>query len=365
MATCGQAIAPNSRSSGPGLALLAPAADRYVRQISGGNPIVRRFSRAIVAVFTVATVALSLLPVSFAAEMQQSAKTYRIGLLTAGAAETLRQSLRELGYIDGRNVVLEIRETEGRAERLDDLASELARLKVDVIVATYPAAVFSAKRATATIPIVMVNTPDPVQLGLVASLARPGGNITGLTTLSVDLSVKQLELLKEAVPRASRIAVLWNPDNPWHPVTVKGLREGGRSLGVQLQTLQVRGPSEFDNAFQAMTRERARAVLVLADPMTFVHRTRLANLAVKHRLPLMGGPRGYTEAGGLMSYWADGTELSRRAASYVDRILKGARPDDLPIEQPTKYELVVNLKTAKALALTIPPSLLLLATVIE
>jgi len=158
---------------------------------------------------------------------------------------------------------------------------------------------------------------------------------------------------------------LWNPDNPWHPLVVKGLRDENRSPGVQLQILGIRGPEEFDNAFQAMIRERSRAVLVLADPMTFTHRSRLVDLAAKHRLPLMGGPRGYTEAGGLMSYWADETELFRRAAGYVDRILKGANPEGLPIEQPTKYELVVNLKTAKALALTIPPSLLLRATVIE
>jgi putative ABC transport system substrate-binding protein len=290
--------------------------------------------------------------------MQQSAKIYRIGVLTVESPVTLRQSLRDLGYIEGRNVVLEIRDTEGRPERVNDLAFELAHLKVDVIVATYPAAVFSAKRATASIPIVMVHTPDPVQLGLVASLARPGGNITGLTSLSVDLSVKQLELLKEAVPRASRIAVLWNPDNPWHPLVVKGLREESRSLRVRLQILEIRGPNEFDNAFRAMIKERARAVLVLADPMTFAHRSRLADLAAKHHLPLMGGPRGYTEAGGLMSYWADETELFQRAASYVDKILKGAKPDGLPIEQPTKYQLVVNLKTAKALGLTIPQTLL-------
>jgi ABC-type uncharacterized transport system substrate-binding protein len=238
-------------------------------------------------------------------------------------------------------------------------------LKVDVIVATNPAAVFGAKRATATIPIVMVNTPDPVELGLVASLARPGGNITGTTSLSVELSLKQLEILKEAVPRASRIAVVWNPDNPWRPITMKGLREGGRSLDVQLQPLPVRGPHEFDNAFQAMIKGRAAAVLILADPMTYFHRRRLADLAIKHRLPLMGSLREYAEAGSLMSYWADGPELFRRVASYVDRILKGARPGDLPVEQPTKYELVVNLKTAKALALTIPPALLLRATVIE
>jgi putative ABC transport system substrate-binding protein len=325
---------------------------------------VRRFARAIIAAFTVAVGILGSLPVSFTAAMQQPARTYRVGVLTTAAPDRLRESLSELGYTEGRNLVLEIRETKGRSELVDDFAIELARLKVDVIVATNPAAVFGAKRATTTIPIVMVHTPDPVELGLVASLARPGGNITGMTSLSVDLTIKQLELLKEAVPRALRIAVLWNADNPWHPVAVKGLREGGRSLGVQLQMLEVRGSDAFESAFRAMIRERAQAVLVLADPMTFAHRRRLADLAARHRLPLMGSLSEYAEAGGLMSYWADGTELFRRAASYVDKILKGARPGDLPIEQPTKYELVVNLKTAKALALTIPPSLLLRATTV-
>jgi len=291
----------------------------------------------------------------------------RVGIITAdlGSLETLRQSLRDLGYVEGRNVRLEVRDTEGKPERANDLALELARLNVNVIVATNPAAVFGAKRATATIPIVMVHTPDPVQLGLVSSLAHPGGNITGTTTLSRELSIKQLELLKEAVPRASRIAVLSNPDNPWHPLVVKDLRSENRLPGVQVQILEVRRPNEFDRAFQAMTRERADGVLVLADPMTFTHRNRLTDLAAKHRLPLMSGPRGYTEAGGLMSYWADELELSRRAASYVDKILKGTPPDSLPIEQPTQYELVLNLKTARALALTIQPSLLLRATVIE
>jgi len=326
---------------------------------------VRRLSWALGARSTVATIIVVLFPVVFAAALQNPTKIHRIGVLATSVPEGLRESMRELGYIEGRNVVLEIRETEGRAGRIDDLARELAGLKVDVIVATNPAAVLGAKRATATIPIVMVNTPDPVQLGLVVSLARPGGNITGTTSLSVELSMKQLEILKEAVPRASRIAVVWNPDNPWHPITMKGLREGGRSLDVQLQPLPVRDPHEFENAFQAMIKERAAAVLILADPMTYYHRRRLADLAVKHRLPLMGSLREYAEAGSLMSYWADGPELYRRVASYVDRILKGARPGDLPVEQPTKYELVVNLKTAKSLALTIPPALLLRATVIE
>ncbi len=324
----------------------------------------RRLPWAIVARVTVTAVIVALFPV-VAAALQHSTKIHRIGVLATSLPEGLRESMRELGYIEGQNVVLEIRETQGSAQRVDDLARDLARVKVDVIVATNPAAVFAAKRATATIPIVMVNTPDPVPLGLVASLARPGGNITGTTSLSVELSLKQLELLKEAVPQASRIAVVWNPDNPWHPITIKGLQEGSRSLDVHVQPLRVRGPQEFDNAFQAMIRERAAAVLILADPMTYFHRKRLADLAVKHRLPLMGSLREYAEAGSLMSYWADGPELFRRVASYVDRILKGARPGDLPVEQPTKYELVVNLKTAKTLAVTIPPALLLRATVIE
>jgi len=288
----------------------------------------------------------------------QQVKTKRIGVLTAGSTEPFRQSLLELGYVEGQNVALEVRETEGKSERLDEFAFELARLKVDVIVAMYPAAVFSARRASATIPIVMVNTPDPIDLGLVVSLARPGGNITGTTSLSVDLSLKQLDLLKEAVPQASRIAVVWNPDNPWHPVTVKGLQGRGRSLGVQLHFLPVRGPDEFDKAYQAVLTKRAQGILVLADPMTFAHRRQLARLAVKHGLPAMGSLRDYAEAGSPMSYWADGTDLVRRAASYVDKILKGAKPGDLPIEQPTKFELVINLKTAKALGLTIPQSLL-------
>ncbi len=227
-----------------------------------------------------------------------------------------------------------------------------------MIVAANPAATFAAKRSTVSIPIVMVNTPDPVQLGLVVSLGRPGGNVTGTTSLSADLSIKQLELLKEAVPRAARIAVLWNPSNPWHPLALKGVEVAARSLAVQSQVLEVRGPEALDDAFAAMTRERTGAVLILADPMMSFHRTRLVDLAAKRRLPTMYGLRQYVDAGGLMSYWANQADLYRRVASYVDRILKGAKPSDLPIEQPTRFELVINLKTAKALGLTIPQSLL-------
>ena len=288
----------------------------------------------------------------------QSVKIHRIGVLTVGSTEPFRERLRELGYVEGQNMVLEVRETGGKAEHLDALASELARLKVDVIVAIYPAAVFSARRATSTIPIVMVNAPDPVDLGLVASLGHPGGNITGVTSLSVDLSLKQLELLTEAVPHASRIAVLWNQDNPWHPITVRGLEGRSRSLGIQLRFVPVRRPDELGNAYQTMVSNRVQAVLVLADPMTFAQRRTLASLAMKHRLPYMGSLREYADAGCLLSYWAEGNDLVRRAASYVDRILKGAKPGDLPIELPTKFDLVVNLKTAAALGLTMPLSLL-------
>jgi putative ABC transport system substrate-binding protein len=204
----------------------------------------------------------------------------------------------------------------------------------------------------------MMHTPDPVEMGFVASLARPGGNITGVTTLSAELSIKQLALLKEAIPRMSRVAILWNSDNPWHPATVKALQDRSGPLGLQLQVLEVRNPDAFGGAFQAMTTQRTQAVLVLADPMTFFHRRRLAELAIQHRLPMMGGLPDYAEAGSLMSFWADTADVFRRAASYVDRILKGAKPGDLPIEQPTKFEFVANLKTARQLGFTIPQSIL-------
>jgi len=303
----------------------------------------------------------ALLAAPIGLRAQSRTKPYRVGLLAGSNDRNLQHSLSELGYVEGRDIIFEVRDAEGKLEQLDDLALDLVRLKVDVIVAPNPPAVLSVKRATATIPIVMMNTPDPVQLGFVASLARPGGNITGVTTLTVDLSIKQLQLLKQAIPRASRIALLWNPDNPWHPLAVKQLRASSKSLGLILEVLKVRGPDAFDSAFQAMVTERAEAVLVLADPMTYAHRLQLADLAIAHRLPMMSGLREYAMAGSLMSYWADRTDLYRRVASYVDRILKGARPSDLPIEQPTKFEFVVNLKTAKILGITIPQSVLLRA----
>jgi len=300
-----------------------------------------------------------LLAAPLAASAQQAAKVFRVGALGVGAPELLRQSLREVRYVEGQNLAVEWRDAEGKPERFGDLAAELVRLKVDVIVAGNPAATFAAKKATASIPIVMVNTPDPVQLGLVVSLGRPGGNITGTTTLSADLSSKQLEFLKEAVPQAGRIAVLWNRSNPWHSFALKGVETGARSLAVQLQILEVHGAGEFDGAFAAMTSKRAGAILILADPLFFFHRARLADLAAKRGLPaISGGSKGFVDAGGLMYYWANQADLYQRVASYVDRIHKGAKPRDLPIEQPTRFELVINLKTAKALGLTIPPSLL-------
>jgi len=236
-----------------------------------------------------------------------------------------------------------------------------------VILATYPGAVIAAKRATTTIPIVMVNTPDPVELGLVASLARPGGNVTGTTSLSVDVSLKQLEILKEAVPSASRIAVVWNPRSPWHPFAVAGLRSQNRLAGVQLHFVGIRSPDEIQGSIAALVKERADAVMILADPMLMapVNRSRLVELLNLNRLPSIGGLRSYSEAGGLLSFWAEEAELYRRVAGYVDKILKGASPDRLPIEQPNLYELVVNLKTAKALGQRIPSSVLLRATVLE
>ena len=292
---------------------------------------------------------------------QPAAKPYRVGVLGSGSNKILQQSLNALGYLEGRDFILEVRNPEGKPELLDALASDLVRIRVDVIIASNPNAVFSAKRATSTIPIVMMHTPDPVQLGLVSSFTRPGGNITGVTTLSADMSIKQLELLKDAIPRASRIALLWNPENPWHPATVKALQARSEPLGVQIQALEVRSPEGIDRAFRSMTTAQSQAVLVLADPMTFFNRRQLAELAIRHRLPMMGSLADYADAGSIMSYWADAGDVQRRAASYVDRLFKGAKPGDLPIEQPTKFELVLNLKTAKALGITLPRSILLRA----
>ena len=299
-----------------------------------------------------------------AAQAQQAGKVYRIGFLWESPAvypdaiEGFRRTLRDLGWVEGKNVAIEYRWAEGRYDRLHDLAEELVRLKVDVIVAPSSVYAEAAKRATSTIPIVFVVHADPIGSGHVASLARPGGNITGLTIIMTETNVKALELLKEAVPGLSRVAVLWNPATPSHGPGLKAVEVAGRALGLQLQSVPVRSATEFDSAFLAIVRERAGGVLVLSTPLFIAGGRQLAELAIKHKLPTMFGPRENAETGGLLSYGPDRADLFRRAATYVDKILKSAKPADLPVQQATKFELVINMKTAKALGLTIPPSVL-------
>ncbi len=303
----------------------------------------------------------------FTAEAQQAAKIARIGYLVLNLAanphltEAFRQGLRDLGYVEGRNVVIEYRDAEGKFERLPALAAELVALKVDIIMTGGTPAPLAAMQATRTIPIVFAAAADPVGSGIVTSLGRPGGNVTGLSALSPELVGKWLEQLKQAVPGVSRVAVLWHPGG--YPERtekniLKGAEVAGRALGLRLQFVEARGPADFDRAFSEMTRERAGALTVLATSMLLTERRRLVDLAAKNRLPAVYTSREFVDAGGLMAYGPNFADLFRRAATYVDRILKGAKPGDLPVEQPTKFELVINLKTAKALGLTIPPSLL-------
>ena len=319
----------------------------------------------------IVTLAMGLLVVPLAVEAQRAGKVYRIGVLgntpPATSPETLRiweaflQGLRERDWVEGQNIVFERRFAEGRAERFPDLAAELVRLKVDIIVASATPGSLAAKRATTTIPIVMAVIYDPVGSGLVASLARPGGNVTGVSWLGPELSAKRLELLKEAVPVISRVAVLWNPSNPAQTLAVRDMQTVAPRLGVTLQFREVRSPNDFDSAFTAMTRNRPDALFTASDPLNFVERTRILEFAAKSRLPAIYDWREFVDLGGLMAYGANLSDLYRTVATYVDKILKGAKPADLPVEQPTKFELVINLKTAKALGLTIPPSVLIRA----
>jgi putative ABC transport system substrate-binding protein len=311
--------------------------------------------------------AAALLVAPLAAEAQQVGKVYRIGYLHAGGRvpfttmmDAFKDALRELGYVEGKNLIIDYRFAEGRYDRLPDLAAELVRLKVDIIVTNPTPATVAAKNATETIPIIMISgSVDPVGLGLVASLARPGGNVTGLSYgASPEIFSKGLELLKETVPKVHRVAILSNPGSPIQPLIIRELIVAGRSLGVQLQLLEVRDPKEFDGAFAAMVKEHAGALLVVGDALFNLHGARLADLAARSRLPAAYGTRDLVQAGGLMSYGPSIRDLHRRGAVYVDKILRGAKPADLPVEQPTKFELVINLKTAKTLGLTIPPSLL-------
>jgi len=315
--------------------------------------------RAFIGTLTLGVVAAPLAP-----EAQAPVKVPRIGFLSPLSRaddpriEAFLQGLRDLGYVDGRTIAIEYRFAEGRPERLPALAAELVRLKVDVIVTAAPAATEAAKRTTGTIPIVFGVSGDPVAVGLVASLARPGGNITGLASIAPEVVGKQLELLKEVAPKISRVAILLNPSNPGHPVVLRQAEAAARALGMQLHTAQARTPPEIDAAFAGMRGQRADGVLVVRDALVLARRTQIAALAAKSRLPAVYGFRENAEAGGLMAYGANVPLMYRRAATYVDKILKGAKPADLPVEQPTKFELVINLKTAKALGLTIPPSLL-------
>jgi putative ABC transport system substrate-binding protein len=319
-------------------------------------------------VLVTTTLAFVILLAPLPADAQQPAKVRQIGYLGGGVSsanvhlvEGFRQGLRELGWVESQNIAIAYRWAEGRYDQLPDLAVELVRLKVDVIVTAGTAGSLAAKQATKTIPIVMVSVGDPVGSGLVASLARPGGNITGTAFMSTEVKPKLLDLLKQAVPGATRVAVLWKPTNPSHGLALRTVEVVAQSLRVQLQLLEAEGPDEFDRAFAAMTRERAEALIVLLDTVFREQRTRIVDLAAKSRLPAIYEGREFVDAGGLMAYGPSVPDLFRRAATYVDKILKGAKPADLPVEQPTKFELFINLKTAKALGLTIPQTILIRA----
>lgn len=307
--------------------------------------------------------------VSLAADAQQAGRVYRIGYLSIGSAsgtytrplEAFRQGLRELGWVEGRNLLIEYRYAEGQADRLPTLADELVRLKVDLIVASPTPSALAARQATRTIPIVGMSLTEPVEVGLVPSLARPGGNVTGIT-YGVDTEIfgKQLQLLKEVVPNVRRVAVLTHPASggPSWALRMESVKRAARTLGMPLQILEVHEPSDFDAAFAAMAKEHAGALLVSGDALFFVHRARLSDLALKNGLPSMSTQAQWVEAGGLMSYAPSFPDLWMRAATYVDKILRGAKPGDLPIEQPAKFELVINLRTARELGITVPQSML-------
>jgi putative ABC transport system substrate-binding protein len=310
------------------------------------------------------TVAGGLLAAPLAAEAQTAGKVYNIGYLGLGSSfagpnrTAFNRGLQEHGWIEGQNFVLTARFAQFKSDRLRELVAELVQRKVDVIVVSTAEAALAAKHGTSTIPIVAADPADAVAIGLVASLARPGGNVTGLSYLGTELIAKQMGLLKEAVPNLSRVAALSNPANPTHAPRLRAAEVAAQGLRVNLELLEARTPSELNKAFAAMMRARVGGVLVLTDPMFNVEARRLAQLASTSGLPAMYGFRTWVDAGGLMSYGPNFPDLFHRAAAYVDKILKGAKPGDLPIEQPTKFELVINLKTAKALGLTIPPSLL-------
>ena len=310
----------------------------------------------------------NLLAAPLAAEAQPAKSIARLGFLGSSSAErdktrvaAFRQGLQELGWVDGRNISIELRFAAGQVEKIAALAAELVRLNPDVLVVAGAPAAHAAKTATRSIPIVMTNAADPVGTGLVASLGRPGGNITGLSDFNAGVVVKRLEILKEMVPSAARMAVLFNPGNPTNPLQLKLLREAAPALGIRLSSSEGRRADDLERAFAATKGDSADALIILGDPLLGSQARRILDLTMKHRLPATYGAREWTDIGGLISYGPGFDELYRRAATYVHKILKGARPGDLPIEQPTKFEMIINLKTAKALGLTIPQSLLLRA----
>ena len=297
------------------------------------------------------------------AQAQQPKKIPRIGFASGGPGdqgfEALRQGLRELGYVEGKNVLIEYQDAKGRLDLMPALVDELVQQKVDVIVAANNVVIRAAKKATKTIPIVMRSSVDPVIAGYVDSLARPGGNITGLTTLGRDLSAKRVELLKEIFPQMSRIAVLWDADGPGPKVAFKEYQAAAQAFHLHVQSLEVRGPKpDFEKAFQGVQKARADALIIVSNPLIIQHRAQLLELARKYRLPSMNENFQYVEAGGLLSYATNNADTFRRTAVYVDKILKGAKPADLPVEQPTKFEFIINLKAAKQIGLTIPPNVL-------
>jgi putative ABC transport system substrate-binding protein len=314
-------------------------------------------------------IAIVVLAFGLIAEAQQAEKVPRIGYLSgsppssiAERIEAFRQGLRELGYMEGKNIVIEWRSAEGKRDRLPALATELVHLKVDVIVTAGPLVTRAAKQATSTVPIVLTQDPDPVGNGFVASLARPGGNITGLSSLAPGPTGKQLELLKEIVPKLSRVAVFETSTRPGNAQTLREVELAAGAFGVQLQYLDILSPKDIETAFQAAVRERADGALwFVTGSIGNPHRKKIADLAVSSRLPVIYNLRDHVEAGGLMFYGVNVVDLDRRAATYVDKILKGRKPADLPVEQPTKFEFIVNLKTAKEMGLTIPPNVLVRA----
>ncbi len=319
----------------------------------------------------VVTAALAILVTPLAAAAQPPTKVPRLGVLcpvacTGSSLKAFLEGLRDHGYVEGRTLAIEYRAGEGRYDTLPGLAADLVRSKVDLIVGMNNPTGLAAQHATKTIPIVMALSGNADQLGLIASLARPGANITGLTILHSDLEPKRLEMIKDCVPGVTRVAVLSNPANPSHRPALKDIEAAGRSLALRLQALEARDSDEIEKAFSAMGRERAGALLVQTDPVFDAHRERIVALAMKGRLPTISMNRDFAQAGGLMAYGPDYPLMFRRAADFVDKILKGAKPGDLPVEQPTRFELVINLKTAKALGLTFPQSILVRAdTVIE